>query len=73
MLTVNRFGEPVHRIDFTTREHALRFTKMIGCNPKCFALVGSHRTPTGWAVVYRARKNSPWLPDARAPWAQGVN
>ena len=73
MLTVNRFGEPVHRVDFPAREEAVRFTKMLGCNPKCFSLVGTHRSQAGWSVLYRARKTSPWLPDARASWPQGVH
>jgi len=73
MLTVNRFGEPVHRVDFPDRPRAMRFTKMLGRNPRCFSLVGSHRTQAGWSVFYRARKESPWLPDHRATWPQGVH
>lgn len=71
MRTLNRFGEPIHLVVFPDRAQALHFTKMIGANPRRFALIGMRAEDGAWAVRYRARKGSPWRPDHRATWPAG--
>ena len=56
---------------FPDRAQARSFTKMLGANPTRFALIGMRAEDGAWAVRYRARKGSPWLPDARATWPAG--
>lgn len=71
MQTLNRFDEPVYLVVFPGRSQALAFTRMIGANPRRFALIGMRAEDGAWAVRYRARKGSPWRPDARATWTAG--
>jgi len=65
---LNRFQETVFQARFQDRAPALRFARMIGANPRRFALIGVRHQDGAWTVRYRARRQSPWLPDARATW-----
>lgn len=62
----NRFGEAIYKVAFVELADAGRFTKMVGANPRCFALIGTRREQGAWVVAYRARKASPWKRDPRA-------
>lgn len=71
MQTLNRFDEPIHLVTFPDRAQARRFTKMVGANPRRFALIGMRAEGGAWVVRYRSRSGSPWSPDPRATWPAG--
>jgi len=68
---LNRFAEPIFQTVFADPTSARRFARMLGANPRRFALIGVQRQGPSWVVRYRARRQSPWLPDARATWTAG--
>lgn len=68
MQILNRFQEPIYLVPFPDRGPALRFARMLGANPRCFSLLGVRFQDGTWIVRYRARRQSPWRPDARATW-----
>jgi len=68
---LNRFDEPIFTTVYPDLGPARRFARMLGANPRRFALIGLHRQDGAWVVCYRARRLSPWPPDARATWPAG--
>lgn len=60
-LTINRWGETLYTIPFTTHANAQRFTKFISSNLSRFSIVGLHTGKTSpWEVTYRPRREYPW-------------
>jgi len=58
--TVNQWGEQVYKVPFAQSRDASNFARFVSGNTSRFSLIGCHRTPSGWEVAYRPRKEYPW-------------